>query len=314
MENFKITNKIKSIYKTINRQNTNQIGKNLAMISLFFEILSMYLIYVHIPIKFMKTNIAIIFILSYVCWGIGVAFFKISKRAGYNGRILRGVYHCIFIQFIVGVSLIILASVLYLVTFENYDFVKEWANWKDIYYYSQNHIHDWPSQALHNIYLLLATIFGIAFSQLIITLRRKNKIDGRQVFLWFSVIGTVIFGGIAWYYMFSKTSDELYAFTTLCKQVRFYPTDDAKIYWYCFASRIYRFLSVVLVSSYILILLSIKVKKIPGKIVLGMMAGTIIAYGAVSFIYSQKKEAYWNDYVSKYYIGRTIDEYFHIGE
>lgn len=72
-----------------------------------------------------------------------------------------------------------------------------------------------------------------------------------------------------------------------------------------FTYGIYRLMAFVVAISYFLILISIKSKKIPGKVISGLFCGILLAGGIVLGIVLQKENAQNNKEVENFYI---VDE------
>lgn len=297
-------------------------GKTLAIIGLILELISLSLTCYNLKHVNLMTDShrMIMWMIILASWGTGRVFQIKSKKEDYKGKILNLSFFCFVIQSACSI-LIIFGMLIYCLDFEYWDPIYTWMGWDEISVYSGNHVYGYPSQVLHNMYLLLITIIIITSTQLLFTIRRqdkiKNKTDSKQIMLWFSVIMPALTGIMFAFFMYTRVSNQTFEFANLCKEIKYYPigsgfgSTKARIYNYAFTSKIYIILSISFALSYVLVILAGKFKKIPVKIISSILAGVILANGVVTFIGTLKAETYWNDDVSEYYLGSTIDEYFH---
>ena len=315
----KIKNKLTDFIKAGNKEHDNVEGKKLAMISLGIGIFSIFLFYINVRISTTSNNSDMrwvgLLMIYFICLMVEFFFRKKVKETGYKGKILSFGNLCAVIQFPLAV-LGALAFLGYCGDFNKFDPISSWMSWKEVATYAGNHGYENPTQVLSNINLLLIIIFAMAFIQLRITIKRKNITDSKQILLWFTTIILFIVGIMSAFLMYRRVGRQTFVFSEIFKDIKYYPItdqfgqDSSAIYDFCFTSKIYVFLSVILFSSYIFILLAIYLKKIPWKIITGVLAGLILSYGIVTFVYSQKLETYWNDYVTIYYSRSRMNDFF----
>lgn len=321
VKNMNVNNKIVNLIKTEDKEDINVDGSKAAIISLALEIVSIILFYEMQKISRASTDSDAIWVslimIFLICFIGGVHFRKKSKEIGYKGILLKLGSLGLVVQ-LPFVILAILVFIVHCVDYNPYDPIYSWMSWKQIAMYSGGDILDKPVQLSHNTRLLSIVIYSIGLIQLIITRKRakSEKSDWIQILLWFTVIVIFAVGIISGYFMESRASKQTFVFSELCKDIKYYPITDqfggdtGAIYKYCFTSKIYVFLAIIIFSTYAFMILAVKMKKIPWKIITGALAGIILSYGIVTFVYSQKMETWYNDYVSIYYTGDTTDSFF----
>lgn len=312
---FKLTNLI----KTKNNEDINTEGRKFAIVSLWLEILSILFFYISVRINNIQDTLYIAWVgllmLFFISLIGGIFFRKKAKITAYNGKLLN----IGFLLLIIQIPLAVLSALVFIGFFGGsycYEPISSWMSWEQIATYSRDGTYEWPTQVLYNINLLLIVIFTMAFIQLKITVKRKDKTDWKQILLWFTTIILFIGGIISVFLMYRRVGRQTFVFSEICKDIKYYPItdqfsqDSGAIYDFCFTSKLYVALALTLFFSYIFALLAIKLKKIPCKIITGVLAGMILAYGIVTCVYSQKMETYWNDFVTIYYSNSRMNDFF----